>query len=105
MCFLVPAGHVSLSSAMVDLIGADDLQGHVQLLGDHVSKAAAASQSCASDIQRLPTHVAETAVTPSKPAVLRGHTLGSPASPVMSSGKKQKQADIRGFLSPKATHV
>lgn len=33
---------------------------------------------------------------------VQGSSLGSPASPVSGSAKKRKQADIRGFLSPKA---
>ena len=33
---------------------------------------------------------------------LQGSSLGSPASPVSGSAKSRKQADIRGFLSPRA---
>ena len=105
MCFFVPAGRVEGSPATVDLTGVTDPQGSVQLVGDHGSSTAVAPHPHASHSQRLPAHVAETAVTPSKPAVLSGRTLGSPASPLMSLGKKQKQADIRGFMSPKSARM
>ena len=44
------------------------------------------------------------AVTPSKAAVSREQNSAacSPISPAISSGRKHKQADIRGFLSPKS---
>ena len=97
-------GEVSAQPDMIDLTDAGAAQQHQQAAGHTGSKldAALAVQPSASDRERGHGHAA-TAVTPSKAAMSREQTstAGSPISPAISSGRKQKQADIRGFLSPK----
>lgn len=121
-------GEVSAQPNMIDLTDASAAQQLEQAAGHTASKqhAALAVQLSAHDRQRGRGHDAiavtpskaavspstaaaspsKAAVTPSKAAVSReqNSAAGSPASPAISSGRKQKQADIRGFLSPKSQH-
>ncbi len=104
---LASVGEVSAQQDMIDLTDASAAQQHKQAAGHTGSKqhAALAVQTSAQDRDRGRGHDA-TAVTPSKAAVSReqNSAAGSPASSAISSGRKQKQADIRGFLSPKSCH-
>ena len=91
-------GEVTAQPDMVDLTDAG-AAGHTGSKLD----AALAVQPSASDREGGQGHDA-TAVTPSKVAVSceQNSAAGSPISPAISSGRKQKQTDIRGFLSPKS---
>jgi hypothetical protein len=70
------------------------------------SKAAVSPSKAAVNPSKAAMFPGKAAVTPTKAAVSREQhsAAGSPVSPVISSGRKQKQADIRGFLSPKSQH-
>lgn len=102
---LASVGEVSAQPDMIDLTDAGAAQQLQQAAGHIGSKqhAAFAVRSSAHDGERGRRHDA-TAVSQSKAAVSceQISVAGSPASPAISSGRKQKQADIRGFLSPKS---
>ena len=115
------SGEVSAQPDMIDLTDAIAARQLEQAASHTGSKqhAALAVHSSVHDRERGRGHDAtavspskaamfpgKAAVTPSKAAVSREQhsAAGSPVSPVISSGRKQKQADIRGFLSPKSQH-
>ncbi len=102
---LASVGEVSAQPDMIDLTDASAAQQHERGASHSGSKqdAALAVQPPAHDRGRGRRHDA-TAVTPSKAAVSceQNSAAGSPVSPAISSGRKHKQADIHGFLSPKS---
>ena len=102
---LASVGEISAQPDMIDLTDASAAQQHEQAAGLTGSKqhAALAVQPSAHYRERRRGHDA-TVVTPSKAAASReqNSAAGSPISPAISSGRKQKQADIRGFMSPKS---
>ncbi len=68
------------------------------------NKAADSPSKAAVSPSKAAVSPSKAAVTPSKASVSREHNSAavSPISPAISSGRKHKQADIRGFLSPKS---
>ncbi len=126
---LASVGDVSAQPDMIDLTDAGAAQQLEQATGHTGSKqhSALAVHSSAHDRERghghdatavFPSNAAvspnKTAVSPSKAAVSpskaavsreQNSAAGSPISPAISSGRKHKQADIRGFLSPKSSHT
>lgn len=82
-------------STMVNQMHPQDAQTVPQTAGLHAT-AAQEHASAQQGVRAVPT--AATMVS----SPMQGPNLGSPMSPVLGSAKKQKQADIRAFLSPKA---
>ena len=68
------------------------------------STAAVSPSKAAVSPSKADVSPSKAAVTPSTAAVSREQNSAacSPISPAISSGRKHKQADIRGFLSPKS---
>ena len=109
---LTSVGEVSAQPDMIDLTDASAAQQLEQAAGHTASKqhAALAEPPSVHDRERGRNHDATAvtpstaAVSPSKAAVSREQNSAacSPISPAISSGRKHKQADIRGFLSPKS---
>lgn len=104
------AGHTASKqhAALAVQLSAHDRQsgrGH-DAIAVTPSKAAVSPSKAAVSPSTAAASPSKAAVTPSKAAVSReqNSAAGSPVSPAISSGRKQKQADIRGFLSPKSQH-
>lgn len=102
--YVAPAGSSDMQLQLIDLTEVDAPQHHQQMPSkpalEQESLTAAQLPSEQSQADSTPRNALAPSKATASPA--RRSSLGNPMSPTTSSGRKHKQADIRGFLSPKS---